>query len=253
MKRPTPWRLAFAIAAAGAVPASAQIAPEEPFTELPILTWQQQAELQSTVQQVLMNAYLPFLARPTDYRGVHNDSIPNQVNDYAWMREDVRKELRGRQDDVDSKRRAHAGLPDAEINSIMGKKQAFRPEDLERVLVGSPRFNDIIVKVNRIQPLGPTGTGGEVYRLDFEVKTLAGGISETTGFERIDVQNDAGRWLLPSNIVLDVAPIARASAAATATGGIDPIALAQSSVAVVLTTLRDVSPIPIPKIPVLEP
>lgn len=246
------WRLAVAVAVA-ALPASAQNAPEEPFQELPILTWQQEAELVSTVRQVLMNAYLPFLARPTDYRGVHNDAIPNQVGDWNWQREDVKSQLRGRQDDVDAKRRGHGGLPDAELNALISKKQAFRPEQLERLLTGSPRFNDIIVKVNRVQPLGPTGAGGEVYRVDFEVKTLAGNLSENTTFDRVDVINDAGRWVLPMNIILDVAPLARATAEATASGGFNPLALAQSSIEVVLKTVRDVSPIPIPKIPILEP
>lgn len=261
MKPMTPWRpsvaktlfAGVAFAATLTAGARAQTAPEEPYTELPLLTWQQEAELTSTVRQVLMNAYLPFLARPTDYRGVHNDAIPNQVPDWNWQREDVKNQLRGMQDDVDAKRRGHAGMPDAEINALMSKKTAFRPEDLERVLVGSPRFNDIIVKVNRVQPLGPSGTGGEFYRIDFEVKTLAGGIAETSTFERIDVLNDAGRWVLPTNIILDVAPIARATAVATATGAFNPIALAQSSLEVVLKTVRDASPIPIPKIPVLEP
>ena len=41
-----------------------------------------------------MNAYLPFLARPTDYRGVLNDAIHNQVGDWAWQRQDVKDELR---------------------------------------------------------------------------------------------------------------------------------------------------------------
>jgi hypothetical protein len=254
VKRPTPWRWAIAVAAAtAAVSASAQNVPEEPYQELPILTWQQQAELHSTVQQVLMNAYLPFLARPTDYRGVHNDAIPNQVEDWSWQRDDVKAELRGMQDDVDAKRRGHAGLPDAEINALMGKKQAFRPEQLEQVLIGSPRLNDVIVNVHRVQPLGPNGLGGEWYRVDFEVKTLAGGIAETTNFERIDIINDVGRWVLPTNVILDVAPIARASATATATGAVNPIALAQSTIEVVLKQVRDISPIPIPKIPGLEP
>ncbi|MDP2341265.1 MAG: hypothetical protein Q8O67_09920 [Deltaproteobacteria bacterium] len=241
------------VVAAMALPASAQTAPEEPYQELPILTWQQEADLHSTVRQVLMNAYLPFLARPTDYRGVHNDAIPNQVSDWSWQRDDVKSQLRGRQDDVDAKRRGHGGLPDAEINALISKKQAFRPEELERLLTGSPRLNDIIVKVNRVQPLGPTGTGGEVYRVDFEVKTLAGNLSENTVFERIDLVNDASRWVLPTNIIFDVAPLARATAAATAGGGVNPIALAQATIEVVLKQVRDISPIPIPKIPGLEP
>ncbi len=245
------WLIAVAMATA-ALPAAAELAPEEPYQDLPILTWQQEAELHSTVRQVLMNAYLPFLARPTDYRGVHNDSIPNQVGDWAWQRDDVKAQLRGRQDDVDAKRRGHGALPDAEINALIGKKQAFRPEQLERLLTGSPRFNDIIVKVNRVQPLGPTA-GGEAYRVDFEVKTLAGNLSENTTFERIDVVSEAGRWVLPTNIILDVAPLARATAQATAGGGFNPIALAQSSIEVVLKTVRDISPIAIPKIPILEP
>ena len=106
--------------------------------------------------------------------------------------------------------------------------------------------------VNRVQPLGPNGVGGEWYRVDFEVKTVAGGITETTNFERIDIINDAGRWILPTNVILDVAPIARATAQAAAAGGINPIALAQSTVEVALKQIRDISPIPIPKLPVIE-
>lgn len=252
MRTRSPWHLAVAVSALAALPVSAQLAPEEPYQELPILTFQQQQEMQSTVQQVLMNAYLPFLARPTDYRGVHNDSIPNQVNDWAWQRDDVKKQLAGRQDDVDAKRRSHAAIPDAEVTAVMSKKQAFRPEHLEQVLIGMPRFEDIIVRLNRVQPLGPTGNGGESIRVDFEVKTVSGGVAETTTFERVDIINDAGRYILPMNVILDVAPIARASASAAATGAFDPIALAQSTVEVALKTLRDVSPIPIPKLPIIE-
>lgn len=249
-KKMTLWAL-LAATMGVAAPAVAQPAPEEPMTELPILTWQQQAELHSTVQQVLMNTYLPFLARPTDFRGVHNDAIPNQMQDQFWHREDVRRQLEGRQDDVDAKRRSHGALPDAEINAIISKKQAFRPEDLERILVGSPRFEDVIITVRRVQPLGPTSAGGETYRIDFDVKTLSGGVTETTSFDRIDVVNNLGTWLLPTRLVLDVAPIAR-SAANIRSDNPDLLAIARSGIAVVMSTIRDISPIDIPRVPILE-
>lgn len=247
-KRPT-WVL-LAAGLATAMPSSAQPAPEEPFQELPILTWQQEAELSSTVRQVLMNTYLPFLARPTDFRGVHNDAIPNQVDDWFWQRPEVQAQLRGRQDSVDARRRSHGALPDAEINALMGKKQAFRPEQLEQILTGSPRFDDIIVTVKRVQPLGPTASGGEVYRVDFDVKTTTGGITETTTFDRIDVINNLGTWLLPTRLIFDVAPIARAGAALASNAG--PLELARSVIAVVLATARDISPITIPPLPIIE-
>ena len=248
-KRPL-WALVAGVMATGSTVAVAA-APEEPFQQLPILTWQQEFELSSTVRQVLMNTYLPFLARPTDYRGVHNDAIPNQVDDWNWHRPEVQAQLEGRQNDVDARRRSHAALPDAEITALMGKKQAFRPEDLEKVLTGSPRFDDIIVTIRRIQPLGPTASGGEVYRVDFDVKTTAGGVTETTNFDRVDVVNNLGTWLMPTRIILDVAPIARASASFSANGA-DPLALAKSAIAVVLNTVRDISPIAIPRLPILE-
>lgn len=252
-KKMTLWALLAAVMSM-AGPAFAQPAPEEPMTELPILTWQQQFELTSTVQQVLMNTYLPFLARPTDFRGVHNDAVPNQVQDWNWQRDDVRAQLSGRQDDVDAQRRSHAALPDAEVNALIGKKLAFRPEDLEKVLVGSPRFEDIIVTVRRVQPLGPTSAGGETYRIDFDVKTISGGVMETTSFDRIDVTNNLGTWLMPTRIVLEVAPIARATTAFTGpnAGSGDLLTLARSGIAVVLSTVRDISPIDIPRIPILE-
>lgn len=245
-KKMTLWALLAAVTAT-AGPAFAQAAAEEPMTELPILTWQQQFELTSTVQQVLMNTYLPFLARPTDFRGVHNDAIPNQMQDWNWHRDDVRAQLSGRQDSVDAQRRSHAALPDAEINSIIGKKQAFRPEDLEKVLTGSPRFDDIIVTVRRVQPLGPTSAGGETYRIDFDVKTISGGLTEVSSFDRVDVVNNLGTWLMPTRIVLEVAPIARASSSIAAGGS--PIT---ALIAVVMSTVRDISPIDIPRLPIIE-
>lgn len=251
-KKMTLWALLAAVMSM-AGPAFAQPASEEPMMELPLLTWQQQFELTSTVQQVLMNTYLPFLARPTDFRGVHNDAVPNQVQDWNWQRDDVRAQLSGRQDDVDAKRRSHAALPDAEVNAIIGKKLAFRPEDLEKVLVGIPRFQDIIVSVRRVQPLGPTSAGGETYRIDFDVKTVAGGVTETTAFDRIDVISNLGTWLMPTRVVLDVAPIARATAnIADGAAGDDLFSLARAGIAVVLNTVRDISPIDISQTPILE-
>ena len=250
MRKRPPWALVFGLMATGPSVAVAG-APEEPFQELPIITWQQEFELSSTVRQVLMNTYLPFLARPTDFRGVHNDSIPNQVNDWNWQRPEVREQLRGRQSDVDVRRRSHGALPDAEVSALMGKKQAFRPEDLEKVLTGSPRLDDIIVKVGRVQPLGHTSSGAEVYRVDFSVQTVAGGITETTTFDRIDVVNNLGTWLVPTSVILDVAPIARATATISASGA-DPLSLARGALAVVLSTVRDVSPIAIPRLPIVE-
>lgn len=246
-KRP-PWVL-LAAGLLSATPTLAN-APEEPFQELPILTWQQEAELVSTVRQVLMNTYLPFLARPTDFRGVHNDAIPNQVDDWNWHRPEVQAQLKGRQDSVDAKRRSHAAIPDAEINALMGKKQAFRPEQLEQILTGSPRLDDIIVTVRRVQPLGPTASGGEVYRIDFDVKTTSGGITETTTFDGVDVVNNLGTWILPTRLVLEVAPIARAGAALAGNGGL--LDIARGAIAVVLATARDISPIAIPRLPIIE-
>jgi hypothetical protein len=162
----------------------------------------------------------------------------------------VQAQLRGRQDDVDARRRSHGALPDAEINALMGKKQAFRPEQLEQILTGSPRFDDIIVTVRRVQPLGPTASGGEVYRVDFDVKTVSGGVTETTSFDRVDVVNNLGTWLLPTRLILDVAPIARAGAALAGNAG--PLDLARSAIAVVLATARDISPIAIPRLPIIE-
>jgi hypothetical protein len=232
-----------------AAPTVARVS-EEPMRELPILTWQQEAELASTVRQVLMNTYLPFLARPTDFRGVHNDAIPNDVGDWNWHRPEVQGQLRARQDSVDVQRRAHAALPDAEINALIGKKQAFRPEQLEQLLTKSPRFEDIVVVVKRVQPLGPTASGGEVYRVDFDVKTVAGGVTETTTFERVDLINNVGTWLMPTRLVLEVAPIARAGVAVATNAG--PADLARSAIAVVLATARDLSPIAIPRLPIIE-
>jgi hypothetical protein len=248
-----PTRLPWLIIAASVVTttsATAARVPEEPMRELPILTWQQEAELLSTVRQVLMNTYLPYLARPTDFRAVHNDAIPNDVADWNWHRPEVQNQLRARQDSVDAQRRSHAAMPDAELNALIGKKQAFRPEQLEQLLTKSPRFDDIVVVVKRVQPLGATASGGEVYRVDFEVKTLSGGVSETTTFERIDVINNLGTWLMPTTIVLEVAPIARAGTAVATNAG--PADLARSAIAVVLATARDLSPITIPRLPIIE-
>ena len=147
------------------VPARAQeaaagaVKPEEPFQDLPILTWQEELDLNSTVRQVIFNAYLPMLARPTAYRGVHDDSIPNQVKDWDYQRPDVKNELLARQDVVDRQRRAHAALPDGEINHLITKKKDFRQEDFERLITTSPRFEDLAIVVSRVQPLG-----NEVFR-----------------------------------------------------------------------------------------
>ena len=61
--------------------------PEEPFTELPIVDWQEELRLSSEVRQVIFNAYLPMLARPTFYKGTHDDEVPNQVKDWAYQRQ----------------------------------------------------------------------------------------------------------------------------------------------------------------------
>lgn len=267
MRKKPLWCLPAAVLALSATTASAQVAPDPlgspapiavaaavddgKFKELPILTWQQEFELQSTVRQVLMNTYLPFLSRPTDFRGVHNDPIPNKVTDWAWHRDDVRDQLRGRQVDVDRQTRGHAGLPDAEVSALMSRKDAFRPEDLEKLITKSPRLDDIVVKVLRVQPLGVNDVGTEFYRLDFEVKTLAGGITETSSFERIDVVNKLGTWIVPTRVIFEVAPIARATASLSLNAN-DPLGLLRSGVAIVLNTARDISPIDIPRIPLLE-
>jgi hypothetical protein len=278
----TAWRrraiVAGALSALSSTPTLAQVAAEEPFQELPILTFQQEQDLASAVRQVLLNAYLPFLARPTDFRGVHNDAIPNQVADWAWQREDVKQQLLARAGGVDAQRRGHAGLPEAEVNAVMARKQAFRPEELERVLTGMPRFDDVAVVIRRVQPLG-SNAGGATFRVDFDVKTLVGTLEETTSFQRIDLVNtgasrkaaavqaakdelaalkaknladtapevvnakaklaraeggsdvDNGAWLLPTRVVLDVAPIARAGGA----GGL--IGLAGASIEVFVKSL----------------
>ena len=76
-------------------------------------------------------------------------------------------------------------------------------------------------------------------------------MSETTSFDRVDIVNNVGTWLLPTRLILEVAPIARASASISANGA-DPLALARSAIAVVLNTARDISPIAIPRLPLIE-
>jgi hypothetical protein len=225
----------------GGAPAAPAIRPEEPFQELPILTWQEELELQSTIRQVIFNAYLPLLARPTDYRGSHDDSIPNQVSDWDYQRPDVKNQLRSRQDVVDRQRRAHAGLPDAEINHLISKKKDFRQEQFEQLLVTSPRFEDLSVVVNRMQPLG-----NDNFRVDFDVKTKSNGNVETTKFDSIDVVRRGGTWLLPMKILLEVAPVARLQAGQAAGQPLDPAAFAGNFIAIAQNTLKDVLPFEIP-------
>jgi hypothetical protein len=233
------WRVPLSFALVGAVPVFAA-EPEEPFTELPILGWQQEMELQSTVRQIIFNTYLPFLARNTDYRGVHNDAIPHQAADWDWQRDDVQNQLRGRLDAVDAQRRRHAGIGDAEINAMLSRKQAFRPEQLEGILTSMPRFDDVIVKMERVQPLGATG-GVSAYRCDFEVKTKSGSVVETTRFDAVDITySDAAQsWLLPMRVLLEVAPLARAASSTQATG-FDARALLGSAISVARETVRQV-------------
>ena len=232
----------------GARPLLAQAAPdakpEEPFQELPLLTWSEEAELSSTVRQVLFNAYLPMLARPTFYRGAHDDSIPNQVKDWGYQRPDVKNQLLARQDVVDRQRRAHAGLPDAEINHLISKKQDFRQEDFERLITTSPRFEDLVVDLRRVQPLG-----NEWFRVDFEVRTKVNGTLETTKFDAVDIQRQGGTWLLPMRILLDVAPGARAQQAAASGQPVDPLAFVGNFFAVAQKTIKDVIPFDIPFLP----
>lgn len=242
--------LSVALTSAAAAPALAQdpsvapapaIRPEEPFQELPILTWQEELELTSTIRQVIFNAYLPMLARPTDYRGVHDDSIPNQVKDWDFHRPDVRNQLKSRQDVVDRQRRAHAALPDAEITHLISKKKDFRQEQFEQLLVTSPRFEDLFVIVNRMQPLG-----NENFRVDFEVRTKSNGNVETTKFDSIDVVRQGGTWLLPMRIILEVAPVARLQAGQAAGQPLDPTAFAGNFIAIAQNTLKDVLPFDVP-------
>lgn len=240
--------LAFSSLVGGAAPSLAQevvpapaIRPEEPFQELAILTWQEELELTSTIRQVLFNAYLPMLARPTDYRGVHDDSMPNQVKDWDYQRPDVRTQLRARQDVVDRQRRAHAGIPDAEINHMISKKKDFRQEQLEQLITSSPRFEDLAIVISRMQPLG-----NEVFRVDFEVKTKSNGNVETTKFDSIDVVRQGGTWLLPMRILLEIAPVARIQAAQAAGQPVDITALAGNFISIAQNTLKDILPFDVP-------
>ncbi len=210
--------------------------PDEPYQELPILTWQEEFELSSTVRQVIFNAYLPMLARPTFFKGVHDDAIPNQTGDWNWQRPDVQKELLRRSDATDVQRRSHAALPDAEINALIGKKQAFRPEQLEPLLTSSPRFDDLAVVLRRVQPLG-----GDNYRVDFDVKTKSGAVVETTSFDGVDLVRQGGTWLLPSRILLQVAPLSRIQQNLTSSGG-DPAALAGNFLLLAENQLKDIIP-----------
>ncbi len=218
--------------------------PEEPFQELPMLTWQEEMELQSTVRQVIFNCYLPLLARPTDYRGVHDDSIPNQVGDWNWHRPDVRNELKRRQDIVDRQRRAHAALPDAEVNHLRQRSVVFRPEELEPLLTSLPRFEDLVVTLRRVQPLG-----GEVFRVDFDVTSKSNGAVETTKFDAVDLVRQGGIWLLPTRVLFEIAPLARAQAQAATGQPLDPIAAANNFIAIAQNTLNDVLPFDIPQLP----
>jgi hypothetical protein len=241
----TPHTILAALLALTSAAAHAQEAPElrpeEPFQELPLLTWQEELELQSTVRQVIFNAYLPLLARPTFYRGVHDDAVPNQMRDWDFQRPDVQRQLLARQDVVDRQRRAHAGLPDAEINHLIGRKRDFRQEQFEQLITSSPRFEDLVVTVKRVQPLG-----NEVFRVDFEVTTKSSGAVETTKFDTIDLIRQGGTWLMPVRILLEVAPLARAQAAAAAGQPVDPFALAGNFIAIAQNTLKDVLPFEVP-------
>jgi hypothetical protein len=219
--------------------------PEEPFQELPLLTWQEEMELQSTVRQVIFNAYLPLLARPTDYRGVHDDTIPNQVSDWDWHRPAVQRALRARGDVVDRQRRNHAALPDAEINHLKNRSIAFRPEQLEPLLITSPRFEDLVVTLRRVQPLG-----GDVVRVDFDVVTKVNGAVETTRFDSVDLVKQGGIWLLPTRVLFEVAPLARIQQAAAA-GPLSPTAFVGNFLAI--ATKTDVLPFDLPAIPFLQP
>jgi hypothetical protein len=218
--------------------------PEEPFQELPILTWQEEFELNSTIRQVIFNAYLPMLARPTFYRGVHDDSIPNQVKDWDFQRPDVKEQLIARADVVDRQRRAHAALPDAEIQHLITKKKDFRQEDFERLITTSPRFEDLSVVVTRVQPLG-----NEVFRVDFSVKSKTNGVVEETKFDSVDLTRQGGTWLLPMKILLDVAPQARAQQAAASGQPLDPGQFVNNFIAVAEKTVKDIVPFDIPFLP----
>jgi hypothetical protein len=219
-------------------------APEEPFSELPILTWQEEFELQSTVKQVLFNAYLPMLARPTFYRGVHDDAIPNQMKDWPYQRPDVKTELLARQDVVDRQRRAHAGLPNAEIDHLITRKQDFRQEELEALITTSPRFEDLAIDLHRVQPLG-----NDWFRVDFDVVSKTNGIVETTKFTTIDLQRQGGAWLLPMKILLEVAPLARAQQAAVSGQPLSPTAFIGNFFAIAEKTVADAIPFDIPFLP----
>jgi hypothetical protein len=203
-------------ASSSSVSASDESKLGEPYADLPILTWQEEMELHSLVRQVLFNTYLPFLARPTRYRGVHNDSIPNQTPDFDYQRPDVRGELLQHQRDVDVESRGRAALTDAEINKLIGKKVAFRPEQLKQLLTQGPRFDDLDVVVTRAQPLG-----GDIVRVDFELKTAIGGVVHSKTFGAVDLIKNGNTFLVPMRVVLDVAQ----PPAISAGGKIDPLAL----------------------------
>lgn len=194
-------------------PPTSSPSSKDQFEPLPILSWQDEFALQSTVRQVLFNAYLPLLARPTVYRGVHNDAITNQMNDAAYQRPDVVKQLLRNQDDANAVTRGRGALQNGEIAALINKSD-FRPEDLEVILTKAPRFDDLVVTVTRVQPLGD-----DHYRLDYSLRTTLKGAVSTYNFQSVDVQKKGNNWLLPTGIILELTKSQLVPVATTAADG----------------------------------
>lgn len=166
----------------------------------PLLSDAQERELTARMRQHIFRVYLPLLARPTAYKAVHQDPIPNATEDWAYQRQEVKDRALTRVDRVDARSRARGGMSTRELERLTGEHPDWRPEHLRQVLRDAPRIDDVEVELHRAQPLDKN-----LVRLDFDVTLHCQGASSTTAFRHIDVVDQAGVPKLPARLLLDVA------------------------------------------------
>ncbi len=198
---PGPTLLAQAPVPAPEPAADPAVAPAaEPVDEgyPPLLSDSEEREMHARLRQELVRLYLPLLARPTVYKAVHDDPVPDQSPGWQYMRPGVKQRMLGRLDAVDAQSRARGGLAGREIDRLYAERPDRRPKHLRHLLLKAPRIDDVAVTLHRVQPLG-----GDVYRLDFDVTLHCQGKETVNQFRAVDVEQRDGAHHYPAKLLVD--------------------------------------------------
>ncbi|MFH1808965.1 MAG: hypothetical protein ABIJ09_09490 [Pseudomonadota bacterium] len=178
-------------------PAAAQ-APVQEEGYPPMLTDQMERDLNARFRQELVRIYLPLLARPTAWKAVHDDPVPEHSQNWDHLRQPVKDRLVGRLDAVDARSRGHGAMEAREIDRAFGERPDKRPEHLRNLLLKTPRIDDVAVQVHRVQPLGE-----DVYRLDVDVTLSCQGNQTVNTFRALDIERKDGNNQYPARLIQD--------------------------------------------------